>query len=55
MLDCSTALAKLIVKGGKRLACRKTPMQLVTAPDRAAVRNLITMTQFVDAIVTRCP
>jgi hypothetical protein len=39
MLDCSTALAKLIVKGGKRLACRKTPMQLVAAPDRAAVRK----------------
>jgi len=40
------------VKGGKRLACHKTLMQLVAAPDRAAVGDLITKTQFVNAIAT---
>ncbi|SAK95736.1 glutamate-5-semialdehyde dehydrogenase [Caballeronia ptereochthonis] len=52
-LECNTALAKLIGVGLEAAGLPQDAVQVVETADRAAVGQLITMTEFVDVIVPR--
>ena len=47
------AIAACVKEGLKARDCRKTAIQVIETTDRAAVGELVTMTEFVDVIVPR--
>ena len=50
---CNQAIAKLVQEGLQAAGLPATAVQVIETPDRAAVGELITMTEFVDVIVPR--
>ncbi|WP_200918356.1 glutamate-5-semialdehyde dehydrogenase [Jeongeupia sp. HS-3] len=50
---CNQAIAKLVKEGLETAGLPAAAVQIVETPDRAAVGELITMTEFVDVIVPR--
>ncbi|MDR3429554.1 glutamate-5-semialdehyde dehydrogenase [Silvimonas sp.] len=50
---CNQAIAKLVKEGLAVAGLPETAVQIIETPDRAAVGELITMTEFVDVIVPR--
>ena len=52
-IDSNTVLAQIIQEGLAAAALPKDAVQVVTTTDRAAVGEMITMTQYIDVIVPR--
>jgi glutamate-5-semialdehyde dehydrogenase len=52
-IDSNTLLARIIQEGLAAAALPKDAVQVVTTTDRAAVGEMITMTQYIDVIVPR--
>ncbi len=50
---CNQAIAALVKEGLASAGLPATAVQIIETPDRAAVGELITMTEFVDVIVPR--
>ncbi|SMC29795.1 glutamate-5-semialdehyde dehydrogenase [Andreprevotia lacus DSM 23236] len=50
---CNQAIAKLVQEGLQAAGLPASAVQVIETPDRAAVGELITMTEFVDVIVPR--